>query len=242
MPQVHDRTTQTKRTHALGSRFKACLTLVPLLFFLAADSATAKEITFFWNGSVSFVDPAYAGVLTPLGIVVSAPMSGSYTFESTTADTEPGDANLGEYAGAITAWTTSIGSLTFSLDGAGPVNEISVVLDPAEHFYNPAASIEESPPAAGLPAQLTGDIFLLDLAKTAITSDALPLIPPNVDDFTAALIGIFNEQTALVVIDANMSQLWEHQVPMLSTPALLVLVTLMLSVGTRLRSAASRGK
>jgi len=214
----------------------ACICVAFLLSLLGVERASAAEITFQWYGTVSFVDPSYSGVLSPLGIVVGAPMRGSYTFESTTADTAPGDPDLGEYTGAIVAWEMSLGHLDFSLDAGGSVNEISVVLDTSEHFYNPAASVNESPATAGLPPNLTGDVLLLDVSKTVITDDSLPLSPPQLPDFTAALVGIFDEDTALVVIDADMTLLWDaNAVPGLSTPALLMLAALLVAAGVGLQ-------
>lgn len=136
---------------------------------LSTSPAQAVPITFNFAGTISTInDPlgAFSGVAAGTGF------SGSYTFESTTADADA-SAAIGRYANALTAFSLTIGahSLTFQPPPQTP-NQI-VVRD----NVGPPDSYNVLADFAGFGGY--SDIDLLGLggqgSSALFSSDALPL-------------------------------------------------------------------
>jgi hypothetical protein len=142
-------------------------------------AAQAAQITFSFTGTITSIsDPlnAFAGVSS------GTTFSGSYTFDSTTADADS-SATIGRYAGALEAFTLNIGAYSLSFPGEGSPNQIVVRNDVGAggniDTYNVLADF--------LGFGGYSDIDLLGLGgqgpNTVFGSDALPLTP----DFFASL-------------------------------------------------------
>jgi hypothetical protein len=97
------------------SRAVTCLANLGLVLFGTLATAQAAPITFGFTGIVQSVVPALSSTFHP-----GDAFSGSYTFESTTPDTDS-STGLGLYANAITDLTFTIGAYTGGADcSSGP--------------------------------------------------------------------------------------------------------------------------
>jgi hypothetical protein len=146
------------------------------VLFLATTDTMAIDVTFSFTGVVTDVDAALAAEFSP-----GEPVVGSYTFESTTVDSDPGDPILGIYDNAISAFTATFGgdyTVTQGLD-----NDIAIADGlPGNDVYQVFLTDPTAPTVAGLNL---GAIFLglADTTSTVFTSDALPLTPPSLSAF-----------------------------------------------------------
>ena len=159
---------------------KRLVTIILFLGFLAAPAvALADPITFLFTGNVTSVAGVLSGTFN-----TTQTLSGSYTFDSTLADQLPADPILGMY-GPLTAMDVTIGSYPakHSLGGAGvddandSVGADGVKAD-SYHFFG----MMSGPSVADLPVQFFR-ADLQDNTARAFSSDALPLIPPNLSSF-----------------------------------------------------------
>jgi hypothetical protein len=156
----------------------AALAILPI-------ASHAAPITFNFSGTVTSIDDplnAFAGV------VAGTTFSGSYTFESTTPDAAPGDPTDGRYAGAITAFSLTIGGHSLF----GPGDDLSPNQIRVRDNTGATGNIDSYNVLADL--QNYGgysDIDVLRLGgqgpNTVFGSDALPLTP----DFFASLAVTF---------------------------------------------------
>lgn len=135
-------------------------------------AAIAAPVTFSFSGVVNHVDarlfPAFSAGQT---------FSGSYTFESTTPLTRPGN----RYNGAITAFGANLGSYNAVL-GAGN-NFIAVTNHRGFDRYTLSAPLTPVPGAPGLALRFRLD--LIDHSGNAFSSRALPTTPPSLSSFAA---------------------------------------------------------
>ncbi len=140
-----------------------------------AQNAEATLITFNFEGYVNGVSPALAGTFNTTQTIL-----GSYTFDSTTPDTNA-DPTVGRYEGALTALTFTIGSYTGGL-GTG-LQGILVQHDPSyRDVYVPQAW---SPSGASV-AGMSPFVFMIDLedvTHSVFSNDQLPTTPPDLSNF-----------------------------------------------------------
>ncbi len=150
------------------------------VLFLAPAATMAFDVTFGFTGVVTDVDAALAVEFSPGEVIV-----GSYTFESTTADSDPGDPVFGIYDNAITTFTATFGgdyTVTQGLD-----NDIFV-----GNGFNDSYSVFLTNPTAPTVAGLNlGALFitLVDTDSAVFASDALPLTPPDLSAFEVNVSG-----------------------------------------------------
>ena len=132
----------------------------------APIAAMAAPITFGFTGVVTGVD-------APLEVEFSVgePVFGNYTFESTIADSEPGDPTWGYYDNAITAFTATFGG-DYTMT-QGPDSNISISNGPpGNDAYLLSINDATGPTVAGL--DLSGVlIMLIDTDAAVFASDAL---------------------------------------------------------------------
>jgi hypothetical protein len=152
------------------------LLVVGAVLFLAPEIAQAVGVKFAFTGVVAEVDAALAAEFSPGESLV-----GSYTFESTTPDSSPGDPVVGRYANAIIQFTATFdGDYTVTL---GSDNEISIANGPpGNDVYQVFLTNPTAPPVGGLSL---GALFfgLADRSSTGLGSKSLPLTPPSLPAF-----------------------------------------------------------
>ena len=168
------------------------LSVVALVCAGAVAPCVAAPITFDFTGSVT---SATFIPTDPFGgtIGVGTAFSGSYTFESTTADGNA-FASDGSYTGMGLPYlfTLNIGSFTFSTSDILNIN----VSDGAADGYSVLACAG-GPFCFGSSAQL----FLQDTDGTVFSSDALPVAAPPLSAFEVATLtfsGFANDNFALI--------------------------------------------
>jgi len=158
------------------------------LVFVAAGSvckAEAAPITFHFTGTVKVVDPP----LTAL-FAVGDHVSGFYTFEPNTPDTDP-QPTAGLYGGAVSAFSFTLNSYTasYSAGGIGIVNDHGDVA-PIDDYR-----VAGSPPLVGAPVAgrnlFSFDLDLRDSTHTALNSPALQATPPDPSAFDPSVLGSF---------------------------------------------------
>ncbi|MFV2065811.1 MAG: hypothetical protein ACC645_02445 [Pirellulales bacterium] len=170
-----------------------CLS-VALLTAFSPLARGGEEVTFTFSGEVLTVDDSGGsidGAISP-----GDSIEGSFTFESATADTEPGLSTLGKYDFAILDWDMDIGENSFSLSGFSSI----VVQDDDVDRYEVAARLL-APFGDGVWntfwtfADPDGNLF---------SSDALPLVEPNVLTLqTETSILFFDEAPAVVAVQLD---------------------------------------
>lgn len=152
--------------------------LAAIALVVGVGAAQAAPITFEFTGEVTAVtSPSLRGVFS-----IGDPLTGSYTFESTTADTSA-VVGLGFYTSAVTAFSFNIGGYA----GSGTDGNIVVTLPPASalHGYRISSFSVTAPEADGqLPSSF--GLSLSDFSQTALAGEALPLTAPALSDFDFA--------------------------------------------------------
>lgn len=167
----------------------------------APVAAMAATVTFGFTGVVTAVNAPLAAEFS-----VGEPVVGNYTFESTTADLDPGDPTLGDYDNAITAFTATFGgdyTVTRGFD-----NDIFVSNGPTiNDVYCIYLNDPMAPTAAGLDI-IALIIQLIDTDSTVFASDSLPLTPPDLSEFEASLTAtIFYDEPGNQWIDFQLTSL-----------------------------------
>ncbi len=162
-----------------------CLILGSLIAGGAADApAVAASITFNFTGAVSDVHPSLFPTFN-----TSQTLSGSYTFNSLTPDSNP-SGNIGRYNGTIQALTVNLGSYTATLGNSGS-NFIEIRNQPSSDAYEVRAPLT-GPMVNGF-SPLRFRIELIDPSATAFTNDHLPTTPPSLSSFAASRFRIIFE-------------------------------------------------
>jgi hypothetical protein len=161
----------------------------------------AGPVTFHFAGEVTrVVDPD--GLL--LGaILVGDPFFGSYTFESTTPDSDP-HPQRGIYDGAISMVSGQVGGLAFS-GPVGPLNGIRIENDfsgPQSEIYQVLSDVNFTNRSMDFLISFSG--FPVDV----LSSDALSTTPPDPLLFdTAQLIITDKSETIPIHLDGEMRSL-----------------------------------
>lgn len=151
-----------------------------LTLAFAAERAVGYPVTWQFAGEITFVrdpDNLLAGAVT-----VGSPFSGSYTFESTTPDSETGFSRLGEYDGALTGVSGHVGSLRF----VAPMDSDSTI-EIQNDFRSSTLDVYFATTRIPFVNEtLDFGILLVDGTGTAFSSDLLPPTPPDLDSFDVA--------------------------------------------------------
>ncbi len=154
---------------------------IPLAFVIGsltlgvvADQAPGGLVTWEFAGVITTVyDPhdLMGGAVT-----VGTPFSGLYTFESTTPDTNPREYH-GVYP-AITEFSGLVGPFAF----LGPIGPNSIIVGlPSSSLSSAGYGTNVGIEFLGQPADAF--LSLTDDSGTAFLTDALPVIPPDLDLF-----------------------------------------------------------
>lgn len=184
------------RTHAPASsllrRTSSAIALLGFALFAGAPDAGAVPITFAFEGVVASVSGGLSTAAVP--ITDGAAITGTFTFETTAADTDA-DPNVGIYPAAAIAMTLDYGGYTASFGsslGLTIFNETGVFAPANDSFdlvIDPAAS-------GGFDATLVS-FQLYGSLVGVFDDDSIPVTPPDPADFFSPTIFIqFPEGTA----------------------------------------------
>lgn len=137
-----------------------------VLALAAAGLVQAAPVTYYFGGHLSWVDPDLSPTLA-----VGNGFSGSFTYESTTADSAPSDPNQGFYPPGP-AFTVTINGLPFSIAGGGS-GSVAVYNDffGIDRF---SANSEAAGPSINGYSPEVFEINLQDPTQSTFSSDALP--------------------------------------------------------------------
>ena len=153
----------------LNSRFVLGTILWGILSSFPTEGIAAP-ITFSFTGVVSHVDTKLFPTVT-----AGQTLSGSYTFESGTALSRPGN----RYNGAITAFSANLGPYNAVL-GAG-TNFIAVANNRSFDRYALSAPLNPAPGAPGRAFRFR--LELVDPSSGTFSNRALPMTPPSLSSF-----------------------------------------------------------
>jgi PEP-CTERM motif len=169
----------SNRLAALTAAACVAVALVP-----AASPAEAALITFKFEGLVVGTDYQDGFALFP-GASAGSPFSGFFVFDSTTPDTNP-DPNIGNYQQTVGAFAFSLAGKTIAFDTAGvvgipidPRSTYPILVEPRRYDIAGGTIVD----VAGETSSITVGVELLAF-EDVLTTDALPLTPPNLADFT----------------------------------------------------------
>ncbi len=151
--------------------------MIQLILYVAVLAATAAPgqaeiITFHYSGTVESLDFTNG---TPTEFAPGDTISGTYTFDSTTTDTDS-NPGIGVYVSSISSLSTTVGSYTASF-----VNSEIVVQDnffSASDFYQISGGSSSGPSVSGIPLN-SFSLWLNDTTGTMFSNDSLPLIPTD---------------------------------------------------------------
>jgi hypothetical protein len=208
------------RLRRLRPVLAATLLLVSLGLLLAvSDVAEAEPISFRFVGTVTRSTGSFENQFD-----VGDPVLGFYTFESTQPDLDS-DPQLGHYSAAVRQWRFAVGSTLFELNPVG-VNVISVGNDtPDGDFYQLFADLV---PALGF-SDLRANWLFRDPSGQALSSDALPLVPPPLSAFAFESAQVFSNGLAGNSVSLEISSL-TRVAERLPEPSPLVLFTTGLAI------------
>jgi hypothetical protein len=144
------------------------------LTLLASATAQAAPVTFAFTGAVT--DDPFG--LSSFG----APISGSYTFNSTAVDGIPSPVT-GSFAstGPGFGFSANVDGTLYAIGGSLTVNTT-----------NNASGVDQYG-AIAIDGPLTLEIFLQDSTGTALSADALPLSPPVLAAFAFRQFRLFGD-------------------------------------------------
>lgn len=180
------------------------------------STAEAGPVTFNFEGSVSRTNK-------PTVFPIGQEVEGSYTFDSTTPDANPGNPDQGLYTPVVsfnpytpptkgvTRFSFTSGSYSAAAFAPNVVNgggQIIVNRLPSDNSYQ--VFFQRISDKVAFPGQqepkwgpdVNGEelvriwLDLQDTRGTAIKTKDLPLTPPNLNDFTSAAFGLFFESDA----------------------------------------------
>jgi hypothetical protein len=203
----------------------------------AAAGAEALPITINFSGVVGSVSAGLTGALA-----VGDALSGSYTFESTTAPRAGATVNGAVYD-AVTDLVFTIGSYSAATAGAAPNGEIQIDNDPDAPFVDRYAVVSRATDGlAGAPINGHDLVFFgfrLDDSSNTAFSTALTL-PASIDlsDFTSsAFFAFFGDE----IVDGTITSIEVAPSSSVPEPTTVGLISLGFAVlaRRRLRRAVS---
>jgi hypothetical protein len=144
-----------------------------VIVILICVSARGEEVTFGFRGTVHELDGEFS-------YFSGHPFEITYSFETATDDSSPGDDESGIYIGAIMSGTLTIftdnGTIEWIVEPDGHDNIIEVKNSFTTDSYTAGASVSGSIAGVEIPAYFR--IELMDRDSTALNTDALP---PSLD-------------------------------------------------------------
>jgi hypothetical protein len=160
---------------------------------ICTPHACGDVVTWEFEGVLTSVND-YTGFLGP-SVYVGAPFSGQFIFDASVQDSNPGNPHTGTYPQALLSISGDVGAVPFA-GGSGPISYISVLDDQA-------ITLHDFLGVDGL-VMIDGQVIeaylsLRDFDGAMLTSDALPLDPPDVGLMETRVFGLASEPLGLSV-------------------------------------------
>ena len=219
----------------MASRFAARVLPLGLSCLVGAvGSADATPLTFAYTGTITSADLS--------AFSVGDPVSGTFTFESTTADTDA-NPSLGRFL-AITSGSFSFGSYAGTIGTTGSTNPTLLIGNVASGCCDSYNAYDDTPVGPnvedfGFVFQLVQwELYLEDATGTVFGSTALPTTPPPLSSFEFDFVELrFNPFAAGIMAHVESLTL----VPEPSVGALLLAVGVVAARGRRRSGLRARG-
>lgn len=160
----------------------ACVAVLVVM----VTSAQAAPVTFSFSGTVIQINFSNG---TPTEFAIGDTFSGTYTFDSTTPDSNTSP-NLGDYYTPLTPLSATVGSYSASANSGAILIRDNV---PVEDYYFLQTNSLTGPTVLGLPVTFFG-LELHDSTGTVYNNDSLLLLPPDLQDYDSnALYFLFDD-------------------------------------------------
>lgn len=210
------------------SYVQVCKYSVTFSCFIAANSLNAQSISYSFEGVVETPSP-FLGDRFQVG----DPVTGSFTYDSSTPDGQPGNMSVGSYLGSIEAFDFQIGDYSASISPVihGDIrvdDRTTIVPNPRPHrdAYT-AVALMSGEQVEGFDL-LLASLQILDFDGDAITDD--PITPPQLDLFSDPLITI-----DFAPVGSDQNRIWAsltslQQVPEPASVALLSVGVIFIGV------------
>lgn len=196
--------------------------VVAFLCAMAPCFASAVPITFSFTGSVTD-DPFGASSF-------GAPISGSFSFNSTAVDSIPG-VSTGSYLsnGSPYRFDANVDGIAYSVVGSTTVNTANNIVGGDQYGV------------IGVGAGLTLELFLQDSTGTALSSDALLLLPPPLAGFSFRQFRLFSEDAQFLGSVSSLACITGCSVRAVPEPDTVFLLAIAAAVATlKLRRSRRR--
>lgn len=171
-----------------------------VLAVLAAGLAQAAPVTYYFGGQLDYVDSHLSAALA-----AGNDFNGTFTYESTSADSSPADPNRGFYEPGP-AFTVTVNGLPFSIAGGGS-GSVAVYNDVFGDDTFSVSSGDSAATGSGingyLPSAFVIHLNTTVIAPSALSSDALPSSELNLALFDFSNFQIFFQNQDSMRIDVN---------------------------------------
>lgn len=176
-----------ERRRTIFDRFRQ---IFGVLAVLAAGMAQAAPVTYYFGGQLDYVDSH----LSP-ALAAGNDFNGTFTYESTTADSSPADPNRGYYEPGP-AFTVTVNGLPFSIVGGGS-GSVAVYNDVFGDDTFSVGSADSAAMGSGingyLPSSFTIHLNTTVITPSALSSDALPSSELDLALFDFSIFEIYFE-------------------------------------------------
>jgi len=152
---------------------KVGLSLCVVAFALLSMTQGVESAPIIYN----FTGAVTSSDLT--GFSASDAVSGSFTFDDATVDSDP-LTSTGVYAPGVTAFEINFPSYTATFDGAGVLTDIQVVDDDPIDIYSVLANVSGASVDGNAPEISTVNLVMNAAPSSLIVTDALPASAPDV--------------------------------------------------------------
>ena len=154
---------------------------------LVVVPGNAANVPFNFSGSVAEV---HGGVFTAGGSGVNGfgsalPVSGSFTFNSATADVLPGDPMWGLYANPIQNMTVKVGNYTATFSPGSSVMQVINNPGLGDTFKVTLNGFTSSPATVNGLTPTTFEMELVNPNGSVFSNDHLPTTPPSLSSFAS---------------------------------------------------------
>ena len=163
------------------------LTVGTFCALIVAPSSEAANIPFNFSGSVAEV---HGGVFTSGGSGVNGfgsalPVSGSFTYNSSTPDVLPGDPMWGLYANPIQNMTVKVGNYTTTFSPGSSVMQVINNPGLGDTFKVTLNGFTSSPATVNGLTPTTFEMELVNPSGNVFANDHLPTTPPSLSSFAS---------------------------------------------------------